>query len=108
MSQSSEEVEEEVLVECENCEVKLEEHHAYSLCEECYHEVYVSCCHCGDEVYADESYYSSNSSDYYCGDCYFEIYTSCYDCEEEIERDEAFGIMKSPIVNITYQILLIA
>jgi hypothetical protein len=90
MSLSSEEVEEEVLVECENCEVKVEEYHAHSLCEECYHEVYVTCCHCEGEVYEEESYYSSNSSDYYCGDCYFEIYTSCYECEEEVERDTTY------------------
>jgi hypothetical protein len=107
MIQSSEEVEEKVLVECENCDIEVEEYHAHSLCAECYHEVYVSCCNCGEEVYQEESYYSSNSSDYYCGDCYFEVYTSCYECEEEVEIQPS-GIMKNPIVNIMYQTLLIA
>ncbi len=96
MIQSSEEVEEKVLVECENCDIEVEEYHAHSLCAECYHEVYVSCCNCGEEVYQEESYYSSNSSDYYCGDCYFEVYTSCYECEEEVERDTTFWYNDEP------------
>jgi len=96
MIQSSEEVEEKVLVECENCDIEVEEYHAHSLCAECYHEVYVSCCNCGEEVYQEESYYSSNSSDYYCGDCYFEVYTSCYECEEEVERDTTFWHNEEP------------
>ena len=96
MIQSSEEVEEKVLVECENCDIEVEEYHAHSLCEECYYEVYVSCCNCGEEVYQEESYYSSNSSDDYCGDCYFEVYTSCYECEEEVERDTTFWHNEEP------------
>ena len=55
-------------------------------CEDCFGELFTTCCDCDEPVLRDECK-TSNGNDY-CKACYDERFTTCTGCDCEIDRDD--------------------
>jgi len=87
------EVAAEMVLECNNCETKLNDRNRYeddngtAFCEDCYYKFYSSCNECGETVSADDIL--SHRDRIYCRDCHTNKFTACSGCNETMLRDSA-------------------
>lgn len=75
---------------CSNCSAEVDPadfNDEHELCDECYHEEFISCESCGDETHIDDSR-SSDDGDCFCDSCYDDKFTSCDGCSCEINRNQ--------------------
>lgn len=87
----------ENMVKCYECEDEINKEDGLFdpdgniLCEDCYHDNYAACDHCGEINCINNMLWSESNEMIYCGDCYNDKFTKCEACGCELDINDSIS-----------------